>query len=208
MTYDTNMSVNDLNGLFYNTTDYILQNKTIGNGTFGKVIIARNINDNQLYAVKIIKTEKNFNGTELKLFMRESLIHHSLNHPGIVRFKGINFISFNDPTKFSPSIITEYISNGSLKTVLENERKSLSEMEWTWTKKYINLIGIAHAMKYLHENGIIHRDLKPENVLTDKNYYPHICDFGFSRCFPEKISNSIKLTMSGEIGTPIYMAPE
>ena len=61
MDYNINISVNDLDRLFFNTTDYELQNKTIGSGNFGEVIIARNINDNHLYAVKIIKTERNFN---------------------------------------------------------------------------------------------------------------------------------------------------
>ena len=63
-------------------------------------------------------------------------------------------------------------------------------------------------MKYLHEHGIIHRDLKPENILIDKNYYPKICDFGLARCFPLSLTNSYKMTMTGQIGTPLYMAPE
>ncbi|KAK8888066.1 hypothetical protein M9Y10_039126 [Tritrichomonas musculus] len=70
------------------------------------------------------------------------------------------------------------------------------------------LLGIANAMDYLHKHGIIHRDLKPENVHIDDNYYPHICDFGLSRCFPKTITKSMKLTMTGQIGTPLYMAPE
>lgn len=63
-------------------------------------------------------------------------------------------------------------------------------------------------MRYLNSHGIIHRDLKPENILIDSNYYPRVCDFGFSRCFPESLSKSIKLTMTGEIITPLYMARE
>ena len=76
------------------------------------------------------------------------------------------------------------------------------------TKKYIILLGIANAMRYLHHNGIIHRDLKPENILIDENLYPQICDFDLARCFPDALSNSMRLTRSGEFGTPIYLAPE
>lgn len=62
-------------------------------------------------------------------------------------------------------------------------------------------------MKYLHKHGIIHRDFKPENILVDENFYLHICDFGLSRCFEKSLSNSIKMAMTGGVGTPIYMAP-
>lgn len=63
-------------------------------------------------------------------------------------------------------------------------------------------------MNYLHNHGIIHRDLKPDNILTDEQHYPRICDFGLSRCFQKSLKNSDELTMTGQIGTPIYMAPE
>lgn len=70
------------------------------------------------------------------------------------------------------------------------------------------MLGICDAMRYLHKQGINHRDLKPENILLDKNYYPRVCDFGFSRCFSEVFSRSLQLSMSGKVGTPLYMAPE
>lgn len=63
-------------------------------------------------------------------------------------------------------------------------------------------------MRYLYEQGILHRDLKPQNILMDSNFYPRICDFGFSRCFSEALTQSIQLSMTGQIGAPLYMAPE
>ena len=39
-------------------------------------------------------------------------------------------------------------------------------------------------------------------------FYPCVCDFGLSRYFPESLSNSMKLEMTGCIGAPAYMAPE
>ena len=141
--------------------------------------------------------------------MRESLILHKLKHPCIVEFKGLNFQSFKNPSILSPSIITEFLSHGSLQRILDREKKSRADIKWTPTKKKnINLIGISRAMKYLHSRNVIHRDLKPENILTNENYYPRVCDFGLSRFFSEKIINSRKLTMIGQIGTPLYMAPE
>ena len=72
-----------------------------------------------------------------------------------------------------------YLPNGSLIELLDKEKNSLADMNWTPTKKYISLIGIAAAMRYLHENNIIHRDLKPQNILIDADYYPRVCDVAY-----------------------------
>lgn len=81
---------------------------------------------------------------------------------------------------------------------------SCSKNGWNATKRYISLLGIASAMRYMHKHGIIHRDLKPENILVDENLYPRICDFGLSRAIPEEGD----LSMTKGVGTPLYTAPE
>ena len=192
---------------FFQIKDYKL-GKELGKGSFGHVYVAENVNDHQQYAAKVINTDAGFDGREQMLFLRESLLLHKLDHPSIVKFKGINFKSLKDPMKFDPTIITEYLPHGSLKDNLDKEKKSQSDIDWDGTKKYIMLLGISDAMRYLHKHGIVHRDLKPENILTDSNYYPRVCDFGLSRCFSESLTNSMELTMTGQLGTPLYMAPE
>ena len=42
----------------------------------------------------------------------------------------------------------------------------------------------------------------------DSDYYPRVCDFGLSRCFSQQLTKSLKLSMTGKFGTPLYMAPE
>lgn len=192
--------------IFFEISDYNQPNHLLGQGTFGKVYIIENKNDKKRYAVKIfnINPEIGFTGENQKDFLRESTILQKLDHKSIVKFVGINFQSFADPIRLEPSIITEYLPNKSLKEVLDKEKQSLADENWTPTKKYICILGIVDAMRYLHEQNIIHRDLKPQNILMDENFYPRICDFGLSRCFPD----SFKMTLTGEIGTPLYMAPE
>ncbi|KAK8898411.1 hypothetical protein M9Y10_000698 [Tritrichomonas musculus] len=198
----------NIESLFFNISDYQLPSEKIGEGAYGTVYKIKNIKDDQFYACKIVKTNDDFNGHDQMLLMRESLIIQELEHPGIVKFKGINFQSFFDKKKLEPSIITEFFKNGSLQTILDKEQRSLADPTWSPTKKYIILLGIANAMDYLHKHGTIHRDLKPDNILTDEEYYPHICDFGLSRCFEKSLKNSDILTMTSSVGTPIYMAPE
>ena len=75
-------------------------------------------------------------------------------------------------------------------------------------KKYICLIGIADEMRYLHKLGIFQCDLKSENILIDDDYCTHVYDFGFSRCFSESLSKSVKISMTCNVGCPLYNAPE
>ncbi|KAK8835520.1 hypothetical protein M9Y10_044362 [Tritrichomonas musculus] len=180
----------------------------LGQGSFGTVFVANNINEKKQYAAKIININEKFDWNDQMILLRESIILYKLDHPSIIKFKGINFRSFTDSSIFQPTIITEFMPHGSLKDNLNKEKRSMSDLEWNATKKYIMLIGVSDAMRYLHSHGIIHRDLKPENILVDSDYYPRVCDFGLSRCFSGPLSKSMKLTMTGQIGTPLYMAPE
>ena len=101
----------------------------------------------------------------------------------------------------------DYMKNGSLRTILNKENDNLADADWNPTKKYICLLGISNAMKYLHKKGILHRDLKPENILIDENYYPKVCDFGLSRFLVESLSDNL-INLTADLGTPLYMAPE
>lgn len=131
-----------------------------------------------------------------------------MDHPAIVKFIGINFHALDDPSQFSPTILTEYLSQGSFTDVLKKAECGLAGHDWNATKKHICLLGIADAMRYLHKKGILHRDLKPENILIDGDYRPRVADFGLSRCFSQALSRSVQLSMTRKIGTPLYMAPE
>ncbi|KAK8845714.1 hypothetical protein M9Y10_020632 [Tritrichomonas musculus] len=125
----------------------------------------------------------------------------NLNYPSIVRF--IGYSQFNFKNEERPVIVTDIHENGSLKVILELERRGCEIQEWNDTKKFIVIYGIASGMKYLHSLKILHRDLKPENILLDDFLYPKITDFGLSKY----LSDHSK-TRSGVCGTLIYMAPE
>jgi serine/threonine protein kinase len=107
-----------------------------------------------------------------------------------------------------------------LKTVLESPE---DHERFISTAKTVIIVGIVIGMYFVHCGGIIHRDLKPANVLLDPiSHYPKIADFGVSRpanvntSKGEARSNPLSLApgldktmaMTGQIGSPLYMAPE
>lgn len=184
----------EFEGAFFDTSNYELTGLKLGEGTFGKVYVVNRLSDMTQYAAKVIYANGMFSSHDQIMLLRESLILYKLDHPCIVKFFGINFHSFDDPSKLEPTILTEYLPHGSLKGILDKEKNSIADPDWNATKKYICLLGIADAMRYLHKHGILHRDLKPQNILIDSNYYPRICDFGLSKCFSESITRSMQLS--------------
>uniref|UniRef100_A0ACD5V7D6 Uncharacterized protein n=1 Tax=Avena sativa TaxID=4498 RepID=A0ACD5V7D6_AVESA len=94
----------------------------------------------------------------------------------------------------------EYLSNGSLNNYIQDAACGLE-----WRICYQIIKGICEGLHYLHCNYILHLDLKPANVLLDIHMLPKIADFGLSKCFNEKQSQTVTSKLCGSIG---YFAPE
>ena len=65
----------DFDGLFYDKNDYEFNmQKKIGSGSFGEVYHIKKKNDEKLkLCVKILKTDREFESRNQKMFIRESL---------------------------------------------------------------------------------------------------------------------------------------
>ena len=100
----------DFEDCFFDTEKYTLTNTKLGEGTFGKVYVVERIDDESQFAAKIISPFGMINSHDQMMFLRESFILRKLDHPALVKFFGINFHSFDDPTKLEPTILTEYYS--------------------------------------------------------------------------------------------------
>jgi len=96
-------------------------------------------------------------------------------------------------------MVYEFVNRGSLWDVLHNYLIPLN-----WHNILKMAIDAARGMSYLHlfKPPIIHRDLKSANLLVDSSFTVKICDFGLSK------TKAIHYAMTGQTGTPGYMAPE
>jgi serine/threonine protein kinase len=128
-------------------------------------------------------------------FPREIEILIQLAHPCIVSLFG-----FSPPSSTHGFQIGTFDTMGpSLKSVLEDPRPPVW---WTSSQKVISLLAIIFGMIFTHARKVMHRDLKPSNLVFDREHYLQICDFGSSRF------TNLDETLTKEVGTPFYMAPE
>lgn len=104
----------------------------------------------------------------------------------------------------NPTILSKYSENGSLRYAIDQEQKAQALSNWDNTHKYIILYGVAEGMKFLHEKDYIHCNLKPENILLNNNYFPLICDYGFSKLYDQDEF----ISFANDNDKISYMAPE
>jgi protein-serine/threonine kinase len=167
--------------------------KTIGKGSFGKVLLVQNTRNGKYLAMKILK--KTFIKKSNQVFhtKTEREILERINHPFIVRLQ----YAFQNSEKLF--ILTEYMQGGELYFHLRREGY------FNENRSRFYACEIILALEYLHKNKIIYRDLKPENILLDKTGHVKLTDFGLSKVITEADKDEKAYTLCG---TPEYLAPE
>jgi len=165
---------------------YKLINK-IGEGAFGIIFNAINIQTNEYVAIKIEKNDREGNNILLK---NEARMYKLLDKENFVP----KFKNYGKEGKFN------YL-------IMENIGQSLEQ----YKKRKINIpvsdiilfgIQMFKIIKKIHDYNIIHRDLKPENFLIDSNKKLYIIDFGLSKLYNINgihIKNKIGRKITGTI---------
>ncbi|XP_059300694.1 CBL-interacting serine/threonine-protein kinase 11 [Lycium ferocissimum] len=171
--------------------------KVLGCGAFAKVYHARDINNGQSVAIKVINKiniSNKDNTLPDKHIEREITILRQLRHPYIVKLYEVL------ATKTKIYFVMEYVKGGELFTQISNKGKFSEDLS---RKCFQQLIS---AVNYCHSRGIYHRDLKPENILLDENGDIKVSDFGLSAT-TEQIQSFDGL-LHTVCGSPVYVAPE
>lgn len=158
----------------------------IGAGSFGRVCLAINKSDGQLFAVKSMKGQDGF------YLEKEYDILKSLDSPYIVRCLGKDY-SVEDGEDVC-NLLMEYMPGGSVRELIAKFGGKLDESA---IKAYTR--DILRGLEYLHGQGIVHCDIKGNNVLVGTEG-AKIADLGSAKLEED---SGVKVR-----GTPLWMAPE
>jgi CRP-like cAMP-binding protein len=194
----------EASGELMQINDYVFS-KQLGQGSFGKVMLATHEQTQKQFAVKVVrrKTQKSLNKFEVnggEELQREIAAMTRLVHPHIVQLVEV----IDDPTFESVYMVQELMEGGELMDLLypdPDDRVIATPLDANVARGYVRQM--ITAVHYMHTKGIVHRDLKPQNILLTKDCKTvKICDFG-TACF---LNDAKSLTVPK--GTPAFMAPE
>ncbi|EOY06920.1 hypothetical protein QUC31_016016 [Theobroma cacao] len=167
--------------------------RTLGEGNFAKVKLAKNLHSGHPFAVKILDKAKIIQLNITDQIKREIATLKLLKHPNVVRLHEVL------ASKTKIYMVLEYVTGGELFDRIASKGK-LSESQGR--KLFQQLID---GVSYCHGKGVYHRDLKLENVLIDAKGNIKISDFGLS-ALPQHIRGDGLLHTT--CGSPNYVAPE
>src|SRR5579863_7391444 len=163
-----------------------------GRGSFATVYVARDTENNRIYAVKVMHLELSNDGELLARFQREAHILLNLSDPHIVRIVDYG----NDGNMHF--IVMDYVDGQNLKyhMITQGPMEPLRALNYTRQ--------IAEGLDIAYKQGVVHRDIKPQNILVNTHEVVKITDFGLARS-----RETVTLTQSNVfMGTAYYISPE
>jgi serine/threonine protein kinase len=167
--------------------------------TFGQRVVAWKATQ---YGKEIVAHQISIEGAEQpekieQMFTDEMEMLRQLNHPNVMRYLGVQF----NREKEEVLVLSEYVSRGTLKQMLEEHRGGFSE--------HFAMQVLVQAMEglwFLHNNDITYRDLRPSRMALDEEGKVKLVDY----------ANSVKIVriedrreQNSEVKfNPYYTAPE
>jgi len=165
--------------------------KVLGEGSFGKVLLAQDLRLNRNVAIKIQDPKKGDFGLS-DAFLHEARAISRLEHPNIVRL-----LHVDETAEGLGYLVYEYVPGDTLADRVKVGDYSVDEViGW--------IASIARALDFAHRRGVVHRDISPRNIMIDSEGCAKLLDFGLSRLddrFPVDDENRL-------LGTPHFMSPE
>mmetsp|Transcript_4120 Transcript_4120/g.12053 ORF Transcript_4120/g.12053 Transcript_4120/m.12053 type:complete len:271 (-) Transcript_4120:48-860(-) len=168
--------------------------EVLGTGGFGAVY--RGTYRGQEVAVKRLHpAEGAMTPAQLEEFQKEVTNLSLLSHPRLIHLVGA---AFQPP---SLCIVTEFMPNGSLYSLLHTRRQQLASPQ-----KLAMSMQVTEGVGFLHSRSppFVHRDLKSLNVVLDFSLNAKLCDFGLA----QSMEKTHITRRENECGSPRYMAPE
>lgn len=167
--------------------------KTIGEGSFAKVRVAKNVETGDVVAIKILDRDQVLRHKMVEQLKREISTMKLIKHPNVIKI----FEVMASKTKIY--IVIEFADGGELFDKIAKHGRLGEDEARRYFQQLIN------AVDYCHSRGVFHRDLKPENLLLDSHGVLKVSDFGLSALSQQLQGDGLLHTACG---TPNYVAPE
>ncbi|MBI2376039.1 MAG: serine/threonine protein kinase [Deltaproteobacteria bacterium] len=170
----------------------------ISRGSTARLFRARHTVLRTVRAVKVVHPELIDAKSVQQRFRREAELLARVDHPNIVKV-----FDFGTAADGAPFLVMELVDGWPLSRLLKSGRVLPLDRAASLFRQMLAGLEAAHA------SGVVHRDLKPSNIMIVDGPPEQlkIVDFGIAR---ELVSEEerTRLTRTGLLGTPSYMAPE
>ncbi|NWZ27990.1 NEK5 kinase, partial [Asarcornis scutulata] len=167
--------------------------KKIGEGSYGKIFLAKGKVDNEQCVIKEIDLTK-MPVKEKEASQKEVILLAKMKHANIVTF----FASLQENNKLY--IVMEYCDGGDLMKRINMQHGVLFDEDQilSW------FVQISLGLKHIHDRKILHRDVKAQNIfLSNNGKIAKLGDFGIAR----QLTNTMEFAYTC-VGTPYYLSPE
>ncbi|XP_072197274.1 serine/threonine-protein kinase Nek5-like [Excalfactoria chinensis] len=167
--------------------------KKIGEGSFGKIFLAKAKADDEQCVIKEIDLTK-MPVKEKEASQKEVILLAKMKHENIVAF----YASLQEENKLY--IVMEYCDGGDLMKRINMQHGVLFEenqiLSW--------FVQISLGLKHIHDRKILHRDIKSQNIFLSSNgKVAKLGDFGIAR----QLNDTADFAYTC-VGTPYYLSPE
>ncbi|KAG6841578.1 hypothetical protein C0991_009613 [Blastosporella zonata] len=170
--------------------------RVLGKGCAGKVLLVRQKTTSELYALKAITKRHVLAHQELQHTLTEQAVLKRMaaesKDPFVVKL----WWSFHD--KENLFLVMDFHPGGDLATQLARWGRLGRDRARFYAAE------IVEGCEGLHAAGVIYRDLKPENILIGADGHIVLTDFGLSKEFPWKASQTAASTPSGSRSGEFY----
>ncbi|KAK5644352.1 hypothetical protein RI129_005652 [Pyrocoelia pectoralis] len=172
----------------------------IGEGTYGQVYKARDLQTSELVALKKVRLENEKEGFPITA-VREIKILRQLNHKNIVNLKEI-VTDKQDALDFrvdrgSVYLVFEYMDH-DLMGLLESGMVDFNEVNNACIMRQL-----LDGLNYCHKKNFLHRDIKCSNILMNNKGEVKLGDFGLAR-----LCNTEERPYTNKVITLWYRPPE
>ncbi len=166
----------------------------LGSGGMGVVYKARDLELDDVIALKMLKREALHDADQLERLKSEIRLARRITHPNVLRTFDFGEIDGK------PFISMEYVRGMTLRYLLSQHERVPYSASLRIARQ------LCAGLEAAHEVGVLHRDIKPENLILEASGNAKLMDFGIARPIRRNAPGQTEPGMY--VGTPAYSAPE